>query len=226
MKKIALSCFLCVLCDSVVHTSLAADPAGITVDKEHKAVIVDAKVAPRKLANLDQIYPIEVVACFGAPKGEKAHETLVTIEATPSEVHKALESLGLKAGKPADVQNEKPAEGPELALFLEIPREDGSKKKVAVSQLLLDIKTGKPLGKSVKFHFTGSELSKPDPNKADTEYAADKSGTLIAIFPVTGKTVLQSTLSMKDEKFVKLEADKKVMPKEGTPVKLILEVPK
>ena len=218
MKKTALLCLLCVLCDSVVHSFLAAEPAGITVDKEKKAVIVDAKVAPRKLANLDQIYPIEVVACFGAPKGEKAHETLVTIEATPSEVHKALESLGLKAGKPA--------EGPELLLFLEIPREDGSKRKVPVSQLLLDIKTGKPLGKSVKFHFTGSELVKPDPNKADTEYAADKSGTLIAIFPVTAKTVLQSTLSMKDEKFVKLETDKKVLPKEGTPVKLIIEVPK
>ena len=223
MKKIALFCLLCALCDSVVNMAFAAD---ITVDKEKKAVIVDAKVAPRKLANLDQIYPIEVVACFGAPKGEKAHETLVTIEATPSEVHKALESLGLKAGKPADVQNEKPAEGPELLLFLEVPREDGSKRKVPVSQLLLDIKTGKPLGKSVKFHFTGSELAKPDPNKADTVYAADQSGTLIAIFPVTAKTVLQSTLSMKDEKFVKLETDKKILPKEGTPVKLIIEVPK
>jgi hypothetical protein len=226
MKRIALFCFLCVLCDSVVQSALAADPVGITVDKEKKAVIVDAKVAPRKLANLDQIYPIEVVACFGAPKGEKAHETLVTIEAIPSEVHKALESLGLKAGKPADVQNEKPAEGPELLLSLEIPREDGSKRKVPVSQLLLDIKTGKPLGKSVKFHFTGSELVKPDPNKAETHYAADASGTLIAIFPVTAKTVLQSTLSMKDEKFVKLETDKKILPKEGTPVKLIIEVAK
>ncbi len=226
MKRIALFCLLCVLCDSVVQSAFAAEPAGITVDKEKKAVIVDAKVAPRKLANLDQIYPIEVVACFGAPKGEKAHETLVTIEATPSEVHKALEGLGLKAGKPADVQNEKPAEGPELALFLEIPREDGSKRKVPVSQLLLDIKTGKPLGKAVKFHFTGSELVKPDPNKAETQYAADASGTLIAIFPVTAKTVLQSTLSMKDEKFVKLERDKKILPNEGTPVKLIIEVVK
>ena len=55
---------------------------------------------------------------------------------------------------------------------------------------------------------------------------SDQSGTLIAIFPVTAKTVLQSTLSMKDEKFVKLEADKKVLPKEGTPVKLIIEVAK
>ena len=125
---------------------------------------------------------------------EKAHETLVTIEVKPSDVHKALESLGLKAGKPADVPNDKPAEGPELTVSLEFPREDGSTKKVPVSQLLIDMKTGKPLGKSVKFRFTGSELKMPDPNKPDTEYAADKSGTLIAVFPVTGKTVMPTLI--------------------------------
>ena len=267
--------------------------AEITVDKEKKTVTIEAKIAPRKLVNLDQSYPFEVVACwpqcpfnlfgledtaddsaaiekaaekqsarvkeqFGgtsnpeavkllqriaaakatlldpvkraacraAPRGEKAHETLVTIEAMPSEVHKALESLGLKAGKVAEPQQQKQAEGPELLVSLEIPREDGTTKKYPVGQLMLDIKTGKPLGKSVKFRFTGSTLLKPDPNKPDTKYAADASGTLIAIFPVTDKTVMQSTLRLEDEKFVKLEADKKLVPKEGTPVKLILEAAK
>ena len=47
------------------------------------------------------IYPIEVIACAEFPKGQKAHETVITVDAKPSEVHKALESLGLKAGKPA-----------------------------------------------------------------------------------------------------------------------------
>ena len=223
MKTMAMAlCSLC-LCVSVVAASHAAD---ITVDMEKKAVVIDAKIAPRKLPNLDQIYPLEVVACFGAPKGEKAHETLVTIEATPSEVHKALESLGLKAGKVADVQNDKPSEGPELLVSLEFTREDGSKKKVPVNQLMIDMKTGKPLPKSVRFRFTGSVMVQPDPNKPDKAYAADKSGTLIAIFPVTDKTVMQSTLTMKEEKYVKLETDKNLVPKEGTPVKLVLEVGK
>ena len=71
--------------------AFAADPEGVKVDKDKKAVIVDAKIAPRKLAKYDQIYPIEVVACWADPKGKKAHETIVTIDCNPSDVHKALE---------------------------------------------------------------------------------------------------------------------------------------
>jgi hypothetical protein len=221
-KSRLVLCALCVLCGE----TLAAEPAGITVDKEKKTVTIDAKIAPRKLPNLDQIYPIEVIACFAAPKGEKAHETIVTFEAMPSDIHKALESLGLKSGKVADVQNEKPSEGPELNVYIEVPLEGGATKRVSVNQILIDIKTAKPLPKSVRFRFTGSVDIQPDPNKPEKVYAADKSGTLISIFPVTDKTVMQSTLSMKEEKYVKLETDKKLVPKEGTPVKLILEVPK
>jgi hypothetical protein len=200
---------------------MARDPAGVVVDKEKRTVTIDAKIAPRKLPNLDQVYPIEVVACWPHPKGEKAHETMVVIEANPSDVHKALESLGLKAGAPADVPNNKPATGPELSLYLEF-----SGRKVPVSQLLVDNKTGKSLPKSVRFRFTGSELVQPDPNKPDKVYGADKSGTLVSVFPVTAKTVLQSSLSMADEKFVKLDVNKSQLPPEGTPVKLVIEVGK
>ena len=49
-------------------------------------------------------------------------------------------------------------------------------------------------------------------------------GTLIAVFPVTDETVLQSSLTMKEEKYLKLEVNKDVLPKEGEPVKLVLEV--
>jgi hypothetical protein len=217
---------LCVSFVFFVSRSPAADPPGIVVDKEKKTITIDAKMAPRKLDYLDQIYPIEVVACFAHPKGEKAHETLVTIEAKPSDVHKALESLGLKAGRIADVQNEKPAEGPDVGVLLEWTKEDGTVKRVPVSQLLIAIATGKPLGKNMKFRFTGSEMVKLDPNKPDETYGADKTGTLITIFPVTGRTVFQSFMTMKEEKYVKLETDKKQLPKEGTPVKLILEVGK
>jgi hypothetical protein len=53
--------------------AVAADPPGIKVDKDKKAIIIDAKVAPRKLEKYDQVYPIEVVACWADPKGKKAH---------------------------------------------------------------------------------------------------------------------------------------------------------
>jgi hypothetical protein len=68
---------------------------GLKVDKEKRTITIDAKIAPRKLEHLKEIYPIEVIASWPHPKGKKAHETIVTIDARPSDVHKALVELGL-----------------------------------------------------------------------------------------------------------------------------------
>ena len=144
---------------------MAADPAGIKIDTDKKTVTVDAKVAPRKLAKYDQIYPIEVVACWPDPKGKKAHETVVTIDVKPSDVHKALESIGLKPGKPALGENTESV-GPEVKVSLEIP-DGGGTKKISIHRFLIDPKTKQPFPKDVKFRFTGSAMSKPDPTKDD-----------------------------------------------------------
>ena len=50
-------------------------------------------------------------------------------------------------------------------------------------QVLVDIATGKPFPKTVKFRFTGSVMVQPDPNKQDKIYGADDSGTLIVDLP-------------------------------------------
>lgn len=208
----------------VLSSTSFADPAGVKVDKDKNAVIIDAKVAPRKLEKYDQIYPIEVIACWPDPKGQKAHETVVTIEAKPSDVHKALESLGLKAGKPARGEDTE-AKGPEVKVSLEIP-DGGGARKLSIHRFLTDPKTKQAFPRDVKFRFTGSAMKKPDPTKSDEVYGADVTGTLIAIYPVTDETVCQSSLTMKEEKYLKLDVDTSVLPKEGTAVKLIIEVAK
>jgi hypothetical protein len=214
---------------------LAARPApaddkeksgGVTVDRAKRAVLIDAKIAPRKLEYLKgEIYPIEVIACWPHPRGKKAHETVVTIEAKPSEVHKGLEALGLKPGTPVMGESTTPPQGPEVNLYLEVPGPDGQPRRVPIDRTLVDPKTNKPLPKSVRWRFTGSVMSKPAPDKDEQVYGADLTGTLIAIFPVTNETVLQTNLTMKEEKYLKLETNTKVLPKEGTPVKLVIEVP-
>jgi hypothetical protein len=194
-----------------------------TVDKEKRLVIVPAKIAPRKIEDekFKEIYPIEVIATFPYPKGKKAHETVVTIEAKPSAIHKALVDLGLKPGKPAQKEGDK-QEGPEVKLLLETtPGKAGT--RVPVERFLVDRKTGKPMPK-VKWLFTGSVLDKVAPDKQEV-YGADETGTLIAIFPVTGATVFQSSLTLAEEKFVKLEVTDK-LPKVGTAVNLIISVGK
>lgn len=213
--------FAACLAALIAAPAWAADPEGVKVDKDKKAVIIDAKVAPRKLPQYDQVYPVEVIACWPNPKGKKAHETVITMDAKPSDVHKALESLGLKPGKPARGENTEAA-GPELKVSLEIP-DGGGTRKLSIHRFLLDPKTKEAFPKDVKFRFTGSVMSKPDPTKSDEVYGADLTGTLIAIYPVTDETVCQTSLTMKDEKYLKLDVNPEVLPKEGTPVKLIIE---
>ncbi len=204
------------------HIALADElPGGIVVDKEKKTVTVPAKIAPRKINDprYTEIYPIEVIACAEFPKGQKAHETVITVDVKPSDVHKALESLGLKAGKPANAGagEDAKAEGPELKVSLELP----NGKTVPIEKTLVDKKTGKTMP-ALKWHFTGSVMKKLDPNKPDETYGADTTLTLIGIFPVTDETVIQSNLTMKDEPIVKMETNKALLPPEGTPVKLVI----
>src|SRR6266404_760655 len=134
-----------ILCVLLLAGLVSADEksSGITVDKEKKAVVVDCKIAPRKLADpkfKGEIYPIEVVACWAFPKGQKAHETVVTIDAKPSDVHKGLVELGLKPGKPVvgDVKEE--PDGPTVNIYLEFPGPDGEPKRVAIERTMIDPK--------------------------------------------------------------------------------------
>lgn len=210
---------------TAVRTISAQDkPAeAIQVDKEKKTVTVACKIAPRKLPNLSEIYPIEVIASLAAPKGQKAHETVVTFDAKPSDIHKAIESLGLKAGKPAKGEGAAAA-GPEVKIYLDLPGAGGLSKRLPIEKALMDRKTQKAMP-PLKWIFTGSITKQPDPNKAETVYGADTTGTLIAIFPVTDETVFQTHLTMKDEPLIKLDTNSKVLPEIGTDVQLVIQVP-
>lgn len=204
--------------------------SGIVVDKDKRTVSIEAKIAPRIINDPrykredGKPYPLEVIASWPFPKGQKAHETVVTIDVKPSEVHKALESLGVKAGKPVVGESKEAAQGPEVKIFLEVPADGGKSKRLPIERVLIDPKTNKGMP-SVKWHFTGSVLKQPNPDKDEKVYGADLTGTLISIFPVTNETVFQTNLTMKEEKYVKLETNPKLLPKEGTAVKLVIQIP-
>lgn len=198
-------------------------PAGLKVDKEKKTVTIECKIAPRKLPNLSEVYPIEVIASWPAPQGQKAHETVVTTEVKPSDVHRALESLGLKPGKPAKGEGAE-AVGPEVKLFLDLPNAAGLSKRLPIERTLVDKKTGKTMP-TLKWIFTGSVEKQPDPAKPDKVYAADLTGTFIAIFPVTNECVLQTNLTMKDEPLIKLDTNNKALPEAGTAAQLVIQAP-
>src|SRR5438552_7060150 len=156
MQRLLLMAFALTLVLYTGAVGPAADPdtTGVIVDKAKRQVIIDAKIAPRKINDprYKEIYPIEVVACWPFPKGQKAHETVVNIDVNPSAVHKALEDLGLKPGKPVVGQVKQQAEGPEVAIYLAFKGSDGQEKKVPIERTLVDPKTNKKMPK-VKWRF-------------------------------------------------------------------------
>jgi len=199
-------------------------PAAVVVDKDKRTVSVPAKVAPRKLEHLKgEVYPIELIAGWGHPRGKKAHEIVVAIDVLPSEVHKGLEALGLKAGRPAKGPDAK-AEGPAVLVYFEVP-EGGTSRKVAMEKVLFDPKSKKQAPK-MTFRFTGSSMVAPDPTKPDDKkYGADLTGSLVCLFPVTDEVVLQTDWTMKEERYLKLDVNPEALPKEGGPVRLVIEAP-
>lgn len=200
---------------------------GVVVDKDARTITIDCKMAPRKVfKGKDDIYPLEVIATWPYPKGKKAHETIVTIDESikPSDIHKAIESLGLKAGKP--VMGEGVPKGPAVNVYFLVNDTTGLPRKITLDRAMVDSKNGKPFPKNIEWRFTGSALTQPDPNKSEKIYGADFSGTFLVIFPVTAETILQTELTIKYEGIMKLEVNSKALPKEGTPVKLVIEAPK
>jgi len=233
LTRLATVCLFAIVVAAWLPAADEAKP-GISVDKEKKAVVVDCKIAPRKIDDpaFKETYPIEVIATWPFSKeagkgGQKAHETVVTFENTikPSMIHKALEELGLKAGTPVMGGSGKDAgQGPEVQILLEFTAADGTAKRMPIEKALIDPKTKKAMPK-LQWRFTGSALLQPDPNKPDKMYGADQSGTLISIFPVTNYTVFQTNLTMAEEKFIKLDTNRELLPKEGSPAKLVIQVP-
>jgi len=200
---------------------LSGAAAQITVDKSARSVIVPCRIAPRKLPTLKEIYPLEVVATYPAPRGQKAHETVVIFEVKPSEVHKAMESFGLKPGTPARGEGPPPT-GPLVTISMELLSVTGKRLVIPIENVMVDRRTGRPLP-PLQWHFTGSAMRQPDPDKDERVYGADLSGTLISLFPVTDETIFQANLSMRDGNLLKLEVNKNVLPEEGTPVRLIIK---
>ena len=199
---------------------------GIFIDRKNSRVVVDVEIAPRKLPHLKQVYPVEVMVA-GA-EGKKAHETVLVSVASPFQVHRALEKLGLKAGQPG-IGDKRPATGPEVRIWIEYPGRSGLNKKVDLASAVVDRRTGLALdggassaGRAVRWFFTGSAMVQADSSSAKEIYGAEFSGTLVTIFPVTDETVFQSNLGMDAESLFNLEVAG-ILPPVGSKAKLLIE---
>ena len=194
---------------------------GLVVNREKRTVTVACAIAPRKLPNLAAVYPIEVAATYPAPRPEGPRDGGGLRERPAQRRPQGPRGPCLKPGEPARGEEGK-ASGPELRLFLEFKDPEGKDQRIPLEKAVVNRVTGKPIA-ALTWHFTGSTVRQPDPEKDEKVYGADLTGTLIALFPVTDEVVIQSNLTLKDEPILKLETDGKAVPKEGTPAHLVIE---
>jgi len=99
------------------------------------------------------------------------YEALLWSFAKPSDVHRALEFIGLKPGTPVNPAMLRFwADGDRVNLDI---REDGGTNTIPIEQLILDTETGETLPEE-GFIFTGSIMVRPRQGQDKPQYAADE----------------------------------------------------
>ncbi|HEX7901019.1 MAG TPA: YdjY domain-containing protein [Planctomycetota bacterium] len=153
-------------------------------------------------------------------KGGKAYESVFESAVDPMALYEGLKKLGAAPGRPAREEDEKklPPEGGKLRIFVEW--KDGDKaRKEPIGAFVLDTTTGKPMG-AADWIFTGSKKGFiPDLERQDLLVLVAKN--LVALHH-SDPTVLATnpTASADGNRY---KANKELLPKEGTPVKVIFE---
>ena len=74
MRRLLLLVFVLMLVCYTSQFMPAADPdTKVVVDKAKRQITIAAKIAPRKINDprYKEIYPIEAVACYPFPRGQK-----------------------------------------------------------------------------------------------------------------------------------------------------------
>jgi hypothetical protein len=169
---------------------VGADVPLVKVDQANRTVRVAAEVNLR-VPKAGVLWPIEVVLC---QKGGKMHEAAFFTEAVPSEIHKALVSIGLKPGSPTDDdENGKPipAKGERVDIFMEWRDVEGKEHREPAEKMLAygsgnsdprkggsksDLKSCPPQ----EWLFTGSRKGL-DPDSGKEIYGADQDKNIIVI---------------------------------------------
>lgn len=139
---------------------------GIGIDREQRRVTVPARTT--------EVWAQDPVEFILIPlESGKDYEALAVTRISPSAVHRALEEIGLKPGRPV---NERMTRfwprGARLRIMVEWQDEEGEPRRERVGALLLDRRTGEPLPDE-GFLFTGSRMITIEGEEKPV-YAADR----------------------------------------------------
>ena len=167
---------------------------------------------------------VEYLVC--GPSG-KQYESIIVTEASVKEVYNAIEKLGVKPGTPSrhDEEADKltPPTGTTFLFFVEWT-EGETTKKVSAEELIINVKTKKPMG-PVGWIYTGSRVI-PDLDSDDEEAMipyAFLEDSIVALNQGDPSALFENPLPESVQENLYKKNDE-LLPKLGTQIKLTFEV--
>jgi hypothetical protein len=153
-------------------------------------------------------------------KGGKAYESVFESAVDSMALYEALKKLGIQPGKPAREEEDKkfPPEGGKIRISVEW-KEGEKARKEPISAFVLDTVTGKAMA-DADWIFTGSKKGFiPELERQDLLVQSSKN--LVSLHHAD-PTVLATNPKATDDGS-RYKANKDILPKEGTAVKIVFE---
>jgi hypothetical protein len=142
---------------------------GIHLDRDRGVLELDAKIIGREVDWL------ELLACS---PNSREHESIVTVEASATQIHAALLLLGLEPGSPMTHERKgdeivvTPPSGPAVEIFFVVDDQLVPANEWVVSQETGEVMQGN------RWLFTGSRMVEYE---GESYYLAQQNGTLISV---------------------------------------------
>lgn len=183
---------------------------GITLNYEKLQVEVQSQVILRR-------GELELLAWSKAPV-PKEHETILVVDARPSDVYAALGLVGLTPGTPPRFDTETgkpiPATGDRVDVFVRY-RKNGRDVEHSICDWAIDKSRETPLARR-PWVFCGSHRTE------NGAFAADIEGTLVTVVDFPTSLLSLAETHSESNADLWLVANRDAIPEEGTPVTLIL----
>lgn len=153
--------------------------------------------------------------------GGKEYESVFVAPLDPIALYEGLKKIGVEPGKSGSNEQKTPPEGGRLRLWVEWKDGDKDRREPAET-FVLDVLSGKPM--EVKpWVFTGSrEVFNPAEGKMTLGVLNTKN--VIALYHNDATVLVQPSSLAKDPHQFKV--NKPAVPREGTPVRIVLEAVK
>jgi len=208
-----MRCLARVACSALWVASLALAAERLVVDEKAKTVAVAGTFAKQGIHDvLKGAIEYLVVA-----RGGKEYETILVIESTPEELHRALLKIGLEPGEPAKEGN--PPKGRGVRILAEYEA-DGKKVRRAADEFVVSKKTGKPLEPG-PWAFTGSTKGY-DPAADKEVVQAYVSKNIVGLHWLDGTPLVQNPRAECKEQNI-YKPNTPALPKPGTPAVVVFE---